>query len=355
MNRGLSALLFALDGFMGAFLLLVLCSTLWTAKGLGISATLDKLAGERKSLGLIRLPQDWQKKSPTACTAVPESVCAAEGGGNFPFAFQYYENRITECGMSGWRLVAQLGAGHAAAVSAWVTPCGLPVALKDTRRPYLVPHIQHDCAILQSLSSYLDDPDCNGCFPRFFFFSNATGVCYAQHVMAVPISTYLDHVDAKNPAGLSRILDLFRQGLGILSILQRAGVQHRDLTFRNILVKNTKNADEQHRLLMLDFGGSKSDELGSAPGTVATQLSSCGFSDLHSYACSYLDRFYPGFPYCTEAGKTYCERRVHAVDVVGHVDSFQRFLLSVIGSSQRKAFIADYRQLLIDFQEVKRL
>jgi hypothetical protein len=340
---------------MVPLLALAILSIAQQALGVDVSTTLERFPSERKFLGVVKLPRDWLTKSPPHCTIIPETVCAAEAGGDFSTAFQYYESRITECGMSGWKLVAHLGAGHAAAASAWKTPCGLGVAVKDTRRPYLIPHIKHDCLTLRLLSSYLEDASCDGCFPRFFYFSNLTGVCYSQHVVSVPISVFLDHVDAKSAAGLRLLFNLFRQGLQILAILQRAGVQHRDLTFRNILVRNLKTSGEKYRLLMLDFGGSKSNEVGVAPGTVATQLSSCGFSDLHSYACSFLDRLYPGYPYCTEAGKSFCERRPHNFEVTGDRASFEQFLLSTIHSSQRKAFFADYAQVLDDFDTVKRL
>lgn len=119
----------------------------------------------------------------------------------------------------------------------------------------------------------------------------------------MPLPTFLRDVNAsvEEPATIAVTKNMFVQALTALSMLQRAGVRHRDLTIRNMLVRVPSASARPHRhlgslkkyrLVVIDFGGSHSVTLGQAPGVVPSDLGSRGRSDYFTVLCAFYDFYY---------------------------------------------------------------
>jgi hypothetical protein len=259
---------------------------------------------------------------PADCAEKPADICDLESSGNYTASFSAYEERFLRCNTLGWKKLGHVGAGHNSAVALRTTPCGMGVVMKATHQPRLVEHIKHDCAILEQLKAYQSDPDCRHCFPMHYFYSNVTGICYTEHVAAVPIEVFLNHVNAQSKAGFSTVRRAFLDGMKILALLERVGIQHRDLTFRNILVRVPPKGSKEYRVVVLDFGGSNSSLVGFIKGIGFDQLGNCGYNDLRSYAFSYFNYYYPGIFKCNVP--------IEDLTPVGDAGSFKRYLWEVM-------------------------
>jgi hypothetical protein len=258
-----------------------------------------------------------------------------------------YEQRLETCGLIGWTKVGILGRGHVSAMSLRITPCGLHVAMKATHSAVAQLGVNIDCSVLEMLMRYQNDPRCNACFPKYYHLSNYTGVCYAEYVAAVPIAVYFDHINANSTAGFQHVRKAFVEGLGALSVLQEAGVKHRDLSFRNMLIRLPSRDSKEYRVVILDFGSAASATLGSKERTNADILGNKGKNDAHAYACAYLSYFYPNrHPWCLR------KRRIPFDDAV-MVGTFEYYLMDVIRANEDRHITTpvDYDELIARFRD----
>jgi hypothetical protein len=327
-------------------LLLQALSAIVHAQELTMQLESHSVGGHSKRIGQLSIDNADVKQE--RCQVVDPEVCAREAGGDFEFAFVAYESRYEECGLAGWKTEGILGRGHVSAVALRDTPCGLDVAMKGTHSPSTQEDINLDCHIMKMLMTYQNDPRCNGCFPKYYFLSNYTGVCYAEHVASVPIAVYFDHVNANSTAGFQHVRKAFVEGLGALSVLQEAGVKHRDLTFRNILIRLPSEPSKEYQVVVMDFGGSQTVQFGVAPNVRAIVLGGHGRSDLFSYTCGYIKYFYPQYPWCKSL-------RQYNIPVLGEPRTFLRFLTDTLRIAQNKAIVPNYTTLLASVQAVESL
>jgi serine/threonine protein kinase len=259
-----------------------------------------------------------------------------------------YEQRLETCGLIGWTKVGILGRGHVSAVSLRITPCGLHVAMKATHSAVAQLGVNIDCSVLEMLMRYQNDPRCNACFPKYYFLSKYTGVCYAEYVASVPIAVYFDHINANSTAGFQHVRKAFVEGLGALSVLQDAGVKHRDLTFRNMLIRLPSSDSKEYKVVFVDFGGSQTKQFGVVPNVRAIVLGGHGRSDLFSFTCGYIKYFYPQYPWCKSL-------RQYNIPVVGEPSSFIRFLTDLLRIAKTKDITPNYSAILSSFESVETL
>lgn len=302
-------------------------------------------------IGLLDLPKITARTAPPECAEKPEDVCQLERDGNYTAVFAAYEERFSRCNTLGWKKLGHVGAGHNSAVALRTTPCGMSVVMKATHQPRLIEHIKHDCAVLEQLMASQLDPFCRNCFPKYYYYSNLTGICYAEHIAAVPIDVFLNHINSQSRAGFATIRRTFLDGLKILAVLERVGIQHRDLTFRNILIRIPPKGSREYRVVLLDFGGSKSREVGFIKGVGFDQLGNCGYNDIRSYAFSFFNYYYPGIFKCNVP--------IEDLTPVGDAGTFQRYLWEVLIANRAirdRENPIDYNFYIRKFElEVKRL
>jgi hypothetical protein len=304
------------------------------------------------AIGTYKLPKINKAVAAAHCQK-PTAICEVEARGEYNRAFTQYEKRFDTCGMSGWVEAGMLGHGHAGSVALRKTPCGLSVAMKGSRRINQARHTQYDCEVLELLTRYLEDPRCDGCFPRYYYFSNLTNICYSEHVPSVPISVYFDHVNANVSAGFQHLQKAFVEGLNALEILQAAGVQHRDLSFRNIVIRQRLQRAGTHvndrGVVFLDFGGSNARPLGRPLKVDPNLLGNFGASDAYTYACDYFRYFYPLAGDC---------RHDHGIPKAVRESptstAFQKFLAAMMENHVTWGEV-DYEDLRTKFASVKSL
>jgi serine/threonine protein kinase len=128
--------------------------------------------------------------------------------------------------------------------------------------------------------------------------------------------------------------------------LQEAGVKHRDLTFRNMLIRLPSSDSKEYKVVFVDFGASWSTSFGSRP--ISNEMSSLGFHDLHSYVCSFVKYFYPVHGFCGSKLRK-------PIPVYGPPESFERYLTDVVRMSQQRMFEPDYPSLISNFSTVVHL
>lgn len=102
------------------------------------------------------------------------AACRAEAEGRYEDAFKVYESKYEECGSHGWSIEGG-SRGSLSFVVFKTTPCGLRVAVKRLTDP-------KECNILKLMTSKESQAACPGCFPAYYYFSNATKACYSEHV-----------------------------------------------------------------------------------------------------------------------------------------------------------------------------
>ena len=225
-------------------------------------------------------------------------ACALEAAGDYPAAFDLYEDKQSTCGLAGWARVGVLGAGHASAVALRETPCGTRVAVKRTQTniPKSAVQVEFDHRVLEFLQASVGR-ECPRCFPIPYHYSNRTGVSYLEYVPSVPVVTYLSTLRVRTAGGLGALKDLLSGTLSILAIFTRLHLRHNDLTFRNTFMRvpyNSGSGTEAPSLVVMDFGSSKSDAMGMLPGVDFTRMGNRGHSDCYTVACSYYGMYYPG-------------------------------------------------------------
>jgi hypothetical protein len=339
-------------GFMKRFPLL--CAILGITLANELQPALDtRFSVENATvMGKIQLPRfPLGENPPQRCFDFDSDLCQREADGDYDAVFPLYEQRYPTCGMTGWKKLGVLGAGHVSEVELRKTPCGLEVAMKSSPFDDHQQDYAFDCAILKMLMRYQDDPRCAGCFPKFVHYSNRSTVCYAERVVSVPIRVFLNHINANSTAGFQHVRKAFVEGLGALSVLQEAGVKHRDLTFRNMLIRLPSRDSKEYRVVILDFGSAASATLGGHSKGNPDLLGNHGKNDAHAYACSFIGYFYPKH-------QAWCkQRRLGAFVDVGRPGSFERFLADIVQANDDRHMTApvNYDALLAAFANVTSL
>jgi hypothetical protein len=180
---------------------------------------------------------------PPECSDFSEA-CTAEAGGDYARAIELYEARYATCGDHGWNIT-----GHASGTNDFVvfkrTPCGLHVAIKAA-------HTGKECHVLKQLSEAHDA--CPGCFPRYYHLSNFTNACYSEYVESVRVEGI--HGEHRS---INRTKALFLQAVHMIRVLRAHNLEHRDLSFRNILGRHVVHSDgsKGFQLVMIDFACAK--------------------------------------------------------------------------------------------------
>lgn len=272
------------------------------------------------AVGLYVLPQVVQTELPRSCFD-HSAACRAEAAGDYETAIRLHEEKYDVCGDVGWSLQ-----GHAAGSNDYVvfktTPCGLPVAVKAARRT------AKECHVLKNLTLGTAYNECPGCFPRYYFLSEKTRACYSEFVKTVPMPA-LD----QRRGNLTHIKAMLMQGVHAIRVLRAHGVEHRDLSFRNILRREvaTPNGETHVRLVLFDFGASRPlDEVLYLDGHVkfrGRQLDGNGVhTDLYVLACSFAKHTY-GIQNCRGTPVPLQEDTstlLHAYAVVMHTNLYHR-------------------------------
>jgi hypothetical protein len=182
---------------------------------------------------------------PPECSDFSEA-CAAEAAGDYSTAIQLYEDKYPMCGDHGWNIT-----GHASGTNDFVvfkrTPCGLHVAIKAA-------HTGKECRIIKQLSEGQAHDACPGCFPRYYHLSNFTNACYSEFVESAPVEGL--HGEHRS---INHTKALFLQAVHMIRVLRAQNLEHRDLSFRNILGRHVVYADgsKGFQLVMIDFACAK--------------------------------------------------------------------------------------------------
>jgi hypothetical protein len=230
-------------------------------------------------------------------------ACVAEASGDYETAISLYEDKYVACGDHGWNIT-----GHADGSNDFVvfkrTPCGLHVAIKPARTG-------KECRILRNLTSTEVYAECPGCFPRYYHLSNLTKACYSQYVQPTRLPGF--HPSNRN---VEHVKTLYLQLVHIIRVLRAHNLEHRDMSFRNLMataVGTSPTGVQQVRLVMFDFGAAKPlDSLGYLDRTqeklrlkrnheehavVGTptprRLDGNGLhTDIYAASCTFMDKLY---------------------------------------------------------------
>jgi serine/threonine protein kinase len=226
-----------------------------------------------------------------------DHICALEAQRRYSEAFERYEERYEACGDWGWTLDGN-NRGYDAAVAFKTTPCGTRVVIKGSRHSNTLQRIEKECRRLQFLSSPPVSVECPRCFPVYYYFSNRTRACYSELVAHPPDingrAVFGKGVGKLWGARFRQVRHLIAQGLHSLEVLWRHGIEHRDVTFRNVLFRydpaypeNTPTVDGRPRLqlVIFDFGASR---LLHENVTLWKRAGNRGLPDVYAYTCSWL-------------------------------------------------------------------
>jgi serine/threonine protein kinase len=196
-------------------------------------------------VGLYSLPKISSHALPAVCGNFSEA-CAAEAAEKYELAMQLYEERYEQCGDHGWNITGR-SSGSNEVVTFKTTPCGLRVAIKAAHTP-------KECSVLRFLSSRTVQQECPGCFPRYYFLSNFTHACYSEAVQKAEIRGFRGKY-----ANLQHVKAFYLQALKMVSVLRKYNIEHRDLSFRNILLRNMTRADGRihQQIVFIDFGSAR--------------------------------------------------------------------------------------------------
>jgi hypothetical protein len=209
------------------------------------------LSGPYRSslIGTYQLPNLTSTVLPAMCNDFADA-CAAEAAGDHYLAIKLYEERYPVCGDHGWNLI-----GHSQGFNDFVlfktTPCGLPVAIKSAVHPA-------ECIILKHLTVSASSGICPGCFPRFYYLSNFTQACYTEDVPQLNRLNW-GFPGKYNKGDFLRVKHLYLETLSIVRVLRAHNIEHRDYTFRNILLRNATRPDGtvHPQVVFVDFGSAK--------------------------------------------------------------------------------------------------
>lgn len=222
----------------------------------------------RKHFGLLEIPRLGPVLSPALVKPCDMShICHLEYVGRFEEAYAAYESMLPTCGDHGWATLASLGKGKTASVLLKRTPCGTLVAAKvpSTIELSEFPNIRTECVVLKRLAPFISQ--CNGCFPRYYYHSSLTGICYSEFLQGAVTLDRLILTLPRDSSGdtLEVVKSVMSQTLNALTILKNNQITHRDLLYKNIMVVPTPRSDNASghwfRIVVIDFcwSYSKSD------------------------------------------------------------------------------------------------
>jgi hypothetical protein len=197
-------------------------------------------------VGTYVLPNMTSFELPRACFDF-SGACAAEATGQYEKALQLYEDKYPVCGDHGWKLT-----GHAQGsndyVTFKVTPCGLHVAIKQASHP-------KECLVMKQLTQGRARESCPGCFPQYYYLSNATQACYAEFINA----SHIAGISGRHPE-IHRVKLFYLQSVHAVKTMREQGLEHRDLSLRNILVRYTPSSlhgQWEPHIVFIDFGATR--------------------------------------------------------------------------------------------------
>ena len=200
-------------------------------------------------------------KSPPCLTFT--AACALEAAGDLPAALEYYESRMSTCGMAGWARIGMLGAGHTSSVSLRITPCGTRLAAKSPQVsvPHSVEQVVQVHRVLELLQGRVGKKGtpCHSCFPIPLYLSNLTGVSYQEYAPSISLGKYISRLNVTTPPGVHELKRTMREMLEVLAVFKPLAVRHNDLSFRNSFVR-VPEANEsvrdgyEPRVMVMDFG-----------------------------------------------------------------------------------------------------
>jgi hypothetical protein len=289
--------------------------------------------------GTLVLPHLDYGNLPPECDAPPPGSCEAEASGDFHKAFTMYESRLMKCGWKGFDRRRMTGEGVVAAVFLLSSPCGLNFTGKfGHKNGEAHPHVVRNCDFLARLAPRVEDSDCRGCFPKFYHYSNYTGVCYAELIHAMPMTAFLDHINAmQHDAVLPTVKLALHQGLSSLKIIQSERIRHQDLSFRNVMVRIRPQGDPApFRVVIFDFGSSYTHGM-AQHAQARNGMGNHGYPDAHAWACAFYSYFYdPGLGH-----RTGC-RKIARDPSQFPVNSLKRFLVEMMREERRNYDVVDY-------------
>jgi serine/threonine protein kinase len=297
--------------------------------------------------GLLKLPNPTVL--PPECSKFALE-CELERAGNFSKAIELYESRMPSCGTMGWQRAGKLGSGRRVSVQSVATPCGKQLALKSTHYANLVSeHIGVDCLILQRLARMRNHLKCAGCIPQYYHYSNITGSCYSERINGVTANVLFDRVERNTSVGVALIVDLYRQALNILEVLDSEGVRHRDLSIWNVLIRLPEHKHGRYSMVLIDFGGAYADGIpGVVNGAKAGAFYNAGKTDTYTLACATYIYMY--------GRDNTCKMGVPKASAPD--DSFESFLLAVMQGSRglalKRTEAIDFSSLHSKLTSVKR-
>lgn len=216
--------------------------------------------GDSVRYGLVELPPARH------CSTKFNHICEAEYLGDLEGMYSKYEELMLECGLGFWVAFSEGTAAGRGLLRK--SPCGSFVAVQVPRRRSpadgsgSVGHIARNCEMLKHVLPQL--PACDGCFPRYYYYSNMTGVCYHENVDGVPLRTFVDkaaflwHQDGDEAHEGNRLLPLIktvlRQGLEAIALLQSAGIAHRNLGAENVVIRLRPGTADGVQATIVNFG-----------------------------------------------------------------------------------------------------
>lgn len=247
----------------------------------------------RSQIGLVDLPAVDADPSAMPPFCFDFSVtCALEKEMRYEAAFQLYEERYKVCGDAGWTLQGSTH-GLDAQVAFKTTPCGTIVAVKGSREIDTLSHIKQECTVLKELSENAKKDRSVGYFPAYYYWSPRSQACYSGFVAG--------GISVKINIGQSRYHNVFfrsvkalvLQAIDIVRVLVDHNIEHRDLTFRNMIVTGRVHKQTPHfSVVVLDFGAS--GRTGTPVDPHRHVAGNKGHSDLFTMVCQFALHLVPG-------------------------------------------------------------
>jgi serine/threonine protein kinase len=264
-----------------------------------ISANAQRRTGPYRPgvIGEFQIPVVDPATMPSFCSDFT-SACQAEANDDYEEAVKLYEDRYPLCGDFGWNVTGS-NKGSNDFVVFKTSPCGTPMAIKAA-------HSAKECKRLKELTTGTAYEECPGCFPRYYALSNVTNCCYSEFIL-----TKKYNVLRKKPELFHRVKALYLQGITAIRTLRSHNVEHRDLSYRNLLFREVVDDHglRHLRLVLFDFGASLPldglEKLDPKPVSAGPRVLSNGrFPDIFALTCTFTRHLYNRF-----------ECRDHAMDL----------------------------------------
>lgn len=270
-------------------------------------------------VGTMKLPSVDPAALPTRCRDFNE-LCSLETEGMFELAFAGFEERYTECGDFGWSVD---GSAHGSeySVTFKTTPCGTRTAVKGLRTP-------KECTALKLLTTGQSAAECPGCFPQHYYYSNTTKACYSEFLDSqVPMHKVVGRSLGVTAQEVAHIKRVFLQGVRAILVLRSHNIEHHDLSFRNMLLR--EEAGGPH-LVIFDLAGSVplDQRLDRRRSLGANGV----HTDMHMLCTAFL-------------GKMYSRREIGDVDAAADQSTFLHALLHVRRANSLHSHTPEYANI----------